>query len=316
MFNLSLYGIFLASANANTIMTSGSATASIGEQGVTVVISVDASEPIAGIQADWTYPQTEIEIVSVEKDPNFTWFITDANPSYAPGMVRFLAGDTQEHQGVFDTFIIEFNILETATPGDYTLDMVGDVVASIAGTQLPSSVVAGILTIEPPDADGDGYSEGVEDCDDTDPAINIDAEEVCDGIDNNCDGSIDEGVLIGFYLDSDGDGYGDINETSQGCTEPEGYVSNSYDCDDTDATINPDGEDIAGDGIDQDCDGEDAVVVQPNEPEEEAEDTDENEDMDGDKEQGAASGCSQLSGTSSSALLLVMALVGLCRRRR
>ena len=115
MFNVCLYGLFFASAQANTILTSGSATASIGQEGVTVVISVDASEPIAGIQADWTYPESEIEIISVEKDPSFSWFITDANPSFAPGVVRFLAGDMQEHQGQFDTFIIEFNVLESPT---------------------------------------------------------------------------------------------------------------------------------------------------------------------------------------------------------
>ncbi|MBK7735036.1 MAG: putative metal-binding motif-containing protein [Chitinophagaceae bacterium] len=38
------------------------------------------------------------------------------------------------------------------------------------------------------------------------PAINPGATEVCDGLDNNCDGQIDEGVKTTFYADADGDG--------------------------------------------------------------------------------------------------------------
>ncbi|HID29351.1 MAG TPA: hypothetical protein EYP19_05030, partial [Desulfobacterales bacterium] len=61
------------------------------------------------------------------------------------------------------------------------------------------------------DADGDGY-EGVlgsgEDCDDTNASINPDATEVCNGVDDDCDGQIDEGVKNTYYKDADGDGYG------------------------------------------------------------------------------------------------------------
>lgn len=45
------------------------------------------------------------------------------------------------------------------------------------------------------------------DCNPTNIAINPLGTEICDGVDNDCDGSIDEGVGISFYEDLDGDGY-------------------------------------------------------------------------------------------------------------
>ena len=66
------------------------------------------------------------------------------------------------------------------------------------------------------DGDGDGFSSS-EDCDDADGDVYPGANELCDGIDNNCDGSIDEGVLDPFYIDGDGDGFGDAGEITQAC---------------------------------------------------------------------------------------------------
>ena len=48
------------------------------------------------------------------------------------------------------------------------------------------------------DLDGDGFSE--DDCDDSNEFINPAATEICDGIDNNCDGNIDEGTLSTFFF--------------------------------------------------------------------------------------------------------------------
>ena len=102
------------------------------------------------------------------------------------------------------------------------------------------------------DADGDGY-ESSEDCDETDPSINPGVPELCDGIDNNCNGQIDEGVLITYFLDSDGDGFGDDNESTQNCAQPSGYVPNGNDCDDSDEITYPSAVEVC-DGIDNDCD--------------------------------------------------------------
>jgi len=87
--------------------------------------------------------------------------------------------------------------------------------------------------VEDVDNDGDGFLAS-EDCDDTDPRVNSQATEICDGIDNNCDGNVDEDVLTTYYLDSDGDGYGNEDSTTAACAPPEGYVPVANDCDDTD----------------------------------------------------------------------------------
>jgi gliding motility-associated-like protein len=98
-----------------------------------------------------------------------------------------------------------------------------------------------------------GYVTDNTDCDDTDATINIAGVEICDGADNDCDTSIDEGVLLTFYADTDNDTYGDPTNTTQACSAPVGFVSDNTDCDDTDATINIAGVEIC-DGADNDCD--------------------------------------------------------------
>ncbi|HCH65522.1 MAG TPA: hypothetical protein DFR83_22150, partial [Deltaproteobacteria bacterium] len=106
------------------------------------------------------------------------------------------------------------------------------------------------------DQDGDGYS-GADDCDDNNPAVNGASVEICDGIDNNCDGQIDEYVTVSFWPDADEDGFGDMDAAAtEGCEAPDGMVSNSDDCDDTDAAFNPAAvEDDCTDPNDYNCDG-------------------------------------------------------------
>lgn len=107
------------------------------------------------------------------------------------------------------------------------------------------------------DDDGDGYftSGGSMDCDDTDPSIHPAAVEVCDGIDQDCDTTIDDGATTIFYADADGDGYGDPTDTRAECVLPAGYVSNAQDCNDGSALAHPGGAEVVGSSIDEDCDG-------------------------------------------------------------
>ena len=107
----------------------------------------------------------------------------------------------------------------------------------------------------PPDADSDGYDVTV-DCDDADPAINPGAEERCDTLDNDCDGVVDPDASVDaptWYGDTDGDGYGNGRRDQVSCAQPEGYVDNGDDCDDTTATTFPGAWDRCN-GVDDDCD--------------------------------------------------------------
>jgi len=98
------------------------------------------------------------------------------------------------------------------------------------------------------------------DCDDGDAGINPDAPEICDGIDNNCDDNVDEGIATTtYYEDLDGDGFGNDAVTVEDCSQPAGFVTVGGDCDDGEAGINPDATDIPNNGIDEDCSGSDAV---------------------------------------------------------
>ncbi|MCB9760433.1 MAG: putative metal-binding motif-containing protein [Alphaproteobacteria bacterium] len=103
------------------------------------------------------------------------------------------------------------------------------------------------------DNDGDGYA-ACEECDDSEAAVNPAATEVCDEVDNNCDGQIDEGVTTTYYADADADGYGDAAAPLEACAQPEGYSESATDCDDAVAAINPAATEVCND-LDDDCDG-------------------------------------------------------------
>jgi len=114
------------------------------------------------------------------------------------------------------------------------------------------------------DADGDGYGASVvvagatagTDCNDADDTISPTATEVCDLVDNNCDGATDEGVTSTWYADADSDGYGDLGASTEACTQPSGHVTNATDCDDSAASVNPGATEVCdAANVDEDCSG-------------------------------------------------------------
>jgi len=130
------------------------------------------------------------------------------------------------------------------------------------------------------DADGDGYADMTgtsvysidpdcddigeadlgapqTDCDDSRADVRPGGIEVCDGHDNDCDGTIDPETSVdapSWHVDADGDGFGDPVATSTACTMPNGHSTDATDCDDSAATVHPGAEETC-DGADNDCDG-------------------------------------------------------------
>jgi len=102
------------------------------------------------------------------------------------------------------------------------------------------------------DADGDGFSEDV-DCDDSNPLIHPEATESCNDIDDNCNSQIDEGVLIDWFFDGDGDGYG-AEFLEQACLSIPDAVALDGDCDDSNPLIYPTSPERV-DGVDSNCNG-------------------------------------------------------------
>ena len=105
-----------------------------------------------------------------------------------------------------------------------------------------------------PDADGDGFPASV-DCDDAAANVFPGAEESCNGVDDDCDDAVDEDATDGstFFADADGDGFGDASQTTVACEAPEGFVTDSTDCDDGNDLRAPGLVEVC-DGVDNDCD--------------------------------------------------------------
>jgi hypothetical protein len=103
-----------------------------------------------------------------------------------------------------------------------------------------------------------GFTLSDTDCSDKHSGVNPDQIEICDGFDNDCNGlkdDVSEEHLQTWFVDGDGDGFGDGEESWRGCGPKDGYVSNADDCADDDADVRPDAEEVWYNDIDEDCDG-------------------------------------------------------------
>ena len=161
----------------------------------------------------------------------------DNDPTVYPGGPEFCNGEDDDCDGQID----ENDALDaSAWYLDYDQDGYGGAVLSTLACTQPQAYVA-----------------NADDCDDTENSSYPGAPETCDGDDNDCDGSVDEADAVDgtdWYLDADGDGYGDASTTAAACSAPSGYVADDTDCDDNDAATWPGAEEFC-DTVDTDCDG-------------------------------------------------------------
>jgi Putative metal-binding motif len=170
---------------------------------------------------------------------------TTANiPNPVEGMVIY---DTSTHQSQYYNGTMWCALLEEGAYSFYFADQDGD------GFGYPFNV---IYSPDPPEF----FVANNDDCDDTNPSIYPTATEICDGIDNNCNGLIDieDPGVSGeqtYYQDMDGDTYGNLQVDSIACPTPVGYVLNNTDCDDMEPTVYPGAPEIC-DNLDNDCDDE------------------------------------------------------------
>ena len=176
----------------------------------------------------------------------------DGDATVAPDQVETCNGIDDDCSGVVDDNDAACDV-EDPIPDGCTLTWHPDVDADGAGD--PTGAVTGCQ----PDASwvlDDG------DCDDADAVIRPGLDETCNGLDDDCDGDVDEEAVdaLPWFGDNDRDGYGDGGDFERECTAPAGYLATGGDCDDTDPAISPDAIEVC-DGIDNDCDeGADEVT--------------------------------------------------------
>ncbi len=168
---------------------------------------------------------------------------------------------------------------------DADQDGLGDPNAAVEACAAPSGAVGNALDCDDgdpaapgvyfEDADLDGFGDGPAlvtcpgpelvpldgDCDDGDPAASPDGVELCDGLDNDCSGVVDDGPGGPWWPDADGDGFGDQKaEPIDALCPPPRWVRDGSDCDDADPDVHPGAYELPADGVDSDCDGVDSTL--------------------------------------------------------
>jgi len=175
----------------------------------------------------------------------------DGNPAIYPGNLEVCDGFDNDCNGLTDD---EDPDVDPASFLDWHRDDDGDGYGSPQGA--PQQACQG----------PSGSADNDEDCNDNDADRHPAATEICNNIDDDCDGDVDDDDpdvdLTGaetFYMDADGDTDGDANQSTTACERPDGYSPANTDCDDSDPAVH--GRDVDGDGTsscDGDCDDDDA----------------------------------------------------------
>jgi uncharacterized protein (TIGR03382 family) len=239
-------GSFTASVNTDCDDTDSGVHPGATEHCDTVDEDCDGSTDEAAVDRDtWcadadgdSYGDPDTTTLACDLPVGYVADATDCDDTDAtvfPGAAEYCGGGDENCDSAFDVGAVD--------PATWYADADGDGFGSAAATAAACDQPV-------------GYVADATDCADAVAAVNPDAIEICDGVDDDCDGAIDVGAvdMLTWYADADGDGYGELLVTATGCTAPIGYVADSTDCDDGDGTAWP-GAPEEPDEVDDDCDG-------------------------------------------------------------
>ncbi|MFT4980090.1 MAG: hypothetical protein ACI8S6_006002 [Myxococcota bacterium] len=232
-------------------------------------------------------------LVAVEDEGDVDLFVFEGGD--VGGRVAIALGD--DHRVVSDV----------DCEGHWLRGLFGAVVVAVGGLidDLHHGDLIGVFDLDGETSDIIGGT----DCDDSDPGPGANVPEVCDGLDQNCDGVADDGVTTTCYADYDQDGYGYDTNSVEGCDQPDLFVTTVGDCDDSDNDTYEGAVEICGDEEDNNCNGEadeDCTVLDTGDPIDDDEDTGEGEDTD--------KGCSAIGTALGAPWLLSLLVIGLRHR--
>jgi hypothetical protein len=256
------------SAHANSGGRTGSSVSGCGGCHTTngslspmVVLSAPATSVLTGSSNTITFQVTTYSAAHTAAGMNVSasggTFAAGTGTQVMSGEVTHLGGIPVDGSKVA-TFTFDWTA--PSTPGSYTLRAAGNAVnlnRAVSGDA--SQLTQLVMTVTAPcvDVDIDGFTTCAGDCNDGNAEIYPGASERCDGVDQDCDSTVDEDAIdkATWYEDEDSDGYGGLARTELSCTKPSGYAANSTDCDDAASWVHPGAPEVCDpDDVDEDCD--------------------------------------------------------------
>ncbi len=228
--------------------------AEVGEDSITLDVLPNTPPSITVLtpQAGQAFEQGSDVVVSVQASDSTEASLTALTLAWEVDGVAITGGEHPDADGLADVTVSDLDV------GSHTIRV------TVTDTPGDSDNATTEIDLLVPDSDGDGFTTdrlGGDDCDDNDDDVHPDAIEVCDDddTDEDCDGLADDDDdsvegQVEAWPDADSDGFGDPAGAYWTC-EPETGVDDDQDCNDADATMNPDATEVCDDGLDNDCDG-------------------------------------------------------------
>jgi hypothetical protein len=184
---------------------------------------------------------TLVSTIAVMDDCPVSLTFSHASGSQFPIGTTQVVATAQDSSGNSTSFT--FDVVVTGNPQSYYVDADLDGFGTgslVQLCQIPTS----------------GYTLNNADCDDSNAAVNPSASEICNSIDDDCDGLADDGLAFtNYYLDTDADGFG-AGAPFNLCANPgAGYALTNTDCINTNANAHPGASEVCGNNVDEDCNG-------------------------------------------------------------